>query len=183
MKVKKVKLIKNGCLQVAYIDNEGNDVTLKGVNPAHQDLKDAMSRLVPFLCDLTEQKEAEKFDWDNPWSEANGELVRRMNINGVTLSGADTFETCVLAGSRTLVVTNKVLSLNTPPVTLNEDAEDYEHLPELNEAVDAVKEEAKMYVLDHKYSVEQSALDFEGTDDPFGNDGEAGESAPLKDAS
>ena len=183
MKVKKVKLIKNGCLQVAYIDNEGNDVTLKGANPAHQDLKDAMNRLVPFLCELTEQKEAEKFDWDNPWSELNGELVRRMNVNGVTLSGADTFETCVLAGSRTLVVTNKVLSLNTPPITLDEDAEDYKHLPELNEAVDAVIEEAKMYVRDHKYSVEQSALDFEGTDDPFGNDGEAGESASLKDAS
>lgn len=183
MTFKKARLIKNGCLEVAYTDGEGNEVVLKGANPAHQDLKDAMKRLVPFLCDLTEQKEAEKFDWENPDSEANAELVRRMDVVGVTVSGSDSFVSCVLTGRRTLVVTNKVLNLNTPPVTLDEDAESYERLSDLNEAVDAVLEEAKMYVTDHKYSVIQKELEFEGTDNPFGNEGEAGESEPLAKAS
>ena len=181
MIIKKAKLIKNGCLEVAYTDGEGNEVVLKGANPVHQDLKDAMKRLVPFLCDLTEQKEAEKFDWDNPESEANAELVRRMDVVGVTISGADSFVSCVLQGRRTLIVTNKVLSVNTPPITLDEDAENYERLPELNAAVDAVIEEAKMYVTEHKYSVIQTSMDFEGSDNPFGNEGEAGESEPLAD--
>ena len=180
--IKKAKMIKNGCLEVAYTDAEGNEVVLKGANPVHQDLKDAMKRLVPFLCDLTEQKEAEKFDWDNPESEANAELVRRMDVAGVTIKGSDSFASCVLTGRRTLVVTNKVLSLSTPPITLDEDAENYERLSELNEAVDAVIEEAKLYVIEHKYSVIQTTMQFEGTDNPFGDDGDAGESEPLQEA-
>ena len=59
MIIKKAKIIKNGCLETTFIDDEGNEVNLKGANPVHSDLKDAMKRLVPFLCDLTEQKEAE----------------------------------------------------------------------------------------------------------------------------
>ena len=182
MIIKKAKIVKNGCLEVAYTDDEGNEVVLKGANPVHQDLKDAMKRLVPFLCDLTEQKEAEKFNWDNPESEENAELIRRMDVAGVTISGADSFVSCVLTGRRTLVVTNKVLNLNTPPITLDEDAENYERLSELNEAVDAVIEEAKLYVIEHKYSAIQTSINFEGTDNPFGDDGEAGESEPLKEA-
>lgn len=182
MIIKKAKLIKNGCLEVAYTDAEGNEVVLKGANPVHQDLKDAMKRLVPFLCDLTEQKEAEKYDWEKPESDENADLVKRMDVIGVTISGADSFITCVLTGRRTLVVTNKVLNLNTPPITLDEDAENYEHLSELNEAVDAVIEEAKLYVTEHKYSAVQTTLDFEGTENPFGNEGEAGESDPLNKA-
>lgn len=183
MIVKKVKLIKNGCLEVAYTDSEGNEVNLKGANPAHSDLKDAMKRLVPFMCDLTEQKEADKYDWEHPESEANADLVRRMDVTGVTISGADSFVSCVLTGRRTLVITNKVLSLNTPPITLDEEAEAYERLSDLNEAVDAVIEEAKLYVTEGKFSTVQTTLDFEGTENPFGNEGEAGESEPLSEAS
>lgn len=178
MIIKKAKMIKNGCLEVAYIDDEGNEVVLKGANPVHQDLKDAMKRLVPFLCDLTEQKEADKYDWEHPESEANAELIRRMDVAGVTIRGSYS----VLSGRRTLVVTNKVLSLNTPPITFDENAENYKRLSELNEAVDAVIEEAKLYVIEHKYSVVQTSMQFEGTDDPFGDDGEAGESEPLREA-
>ena len=180
--IKKAKIIKNGCLEVAYTNEEGDEVVLKGANPVHQDLKDAMKRLVPFLCDLTEQKESERFDWGNPESDENQELIRRLDVAGVTISGADAFVSCVLTGKRTLVVTNKVLNLNTPPITFDEDAENYERLSELNEAVDAVIEEAKLYVLEHKYSVIQTSMEFEGTDNPFGDDGEAGESEPLKEA-
>ena len=180
MIIKKAKIIKNGCLETTFIDDEGNEVNLKGANPVHSDLKDAMKRLVPFLCDLTEQKEAEKFDWNAPDSEANADLVRRMDVTGVTISGSDSFVSCVLTGRRTLVVTNKVLCLNTPPITLEEEAENYERLSELNEAVDAVIEEAKLYVTEHKYSAVQTTLDFEGTEDPFGGDGEAGESESLE---
>lgn len=182
MIIKKAKLIKNGCLEVTYTDNEGNEVNLKGANPVHSDLKNAMKALVPFLCDLTEQKEADKYDWLNPESEANAELIRRMDVKGVTISGSDSFVSCTLSGSRTLTVTNKVLCINTPAITLDEEAENYERLPELNQAVDAVIEEAKLYVTDQKYSVVQTTMNFESTDDPFGNDGEAGESAELNEA-
>ena len=179
MTIKKAKLIKNGCLEAHYTDGEGNEVVLKGANPVHQDLKNAMKRLVPFLCELTEQKEADKFQWDEPESEFNTELVRRMDVTGITISGADSFETCVLTGKRTLTVTNKVLNLNTPPITLDIDAENYERMPDLQEAVDAVLEEAKLYITERKYSAVQTTIDFDGAEDPFGGDGDAGESEPL----
>lgn len=182
MIIKKAKLIKNGCLEASYIDGEGNEIVLKGANPVHDDLKSAFKRLVPFLCDLTEQKESEKYDWEHPECEANTELLRRMDVRGVTISGSDSFESMVISGSRTLMVTNKVLNINTPPITREDEVENYEHLSELNEAIDAVIEEAKMYILDRKYSIVQTEIKFEGTDNPFGAEGEAGESEPLEEA-
>lgn len=185
MIIKKAKLIKNGCLEVAYFDVEGNEIVLRGANPVHEDMKAAFKALVPFLCDLTEQKEADKFDWENPTSVLNDELTRRLDVSGVTISGSDTFRSCVITGKRTLLI-NKVLNFNTPSITLDADAEDYKHLDELQLALEAVEEEARLYVQEHKYSVEQKTLDFEasndGADDPFGDEGDAGESQPLDKA-
>ena len=182
MIIKKVKLIKNGCLEVVYTDNEGNDVDLRGANPCHNDMRDAFKALVPFLVDLTEQKEADRYDWENPESEDNERLIRHLDVSGVTVCGSDAFVSCVITGKRTLSITNKVLNLNTPPLTLDEESEGYERLSELNAAIDAVLEEAKLYLTEQKYSVVQTTIDFESTDNPFGNDGEAGESDNLEEA-
>ena len=47
MIIKKAKLIKNGCLEVAYTDGEGNEVVLKGANPAHSDFRANMPDMPP----------------------------------------------------------------------------------------------------------------------------------------
>jgi len=185
MEFKKVKLINNGRLEAVYTDLEGNEVALKGANPVHQDLKNAMKCLVPFLCDITEQKEADKYDWDNPASDENADLLRHLDVKGVTISGSDAFASCVLTGSRTLSVTQKILNLNTPCISLDSDEAEYAHLSELHEAIDAVIEEARLYIRERKYSDAQGTFDFDGdgnADDPFGGDGDAGESGPLKEA-
>ena len=60
------------------------------------------------------------------------------------------------------------------------------HLNDLQEVIDAVCEEAKLYVKERKYGVTQQEFNFEGNaDDPFAGEGngEAGESEPLKEAS
>ena len=182
MKIKKAKLIRSGCLEVVYFDGEGNEVNMKGVNQAHKDLKDAMKRLVPFLCELTEQNEANDIDWFDLWSEENEKRLSHLDVSGVTVSGDDAFKSVVLTGRRTLSVTNKVLNLNTPSISLDEEADEYGRLPELQEAIDAVLEEAKLYVVERKYGVTQQEFDFNAkADDPFGGEGEAGESAPLNE--
>lgn len=182
MKIKKAKLIRNGCLEVVYFDGEGNEVNMKGVNQVHPDLKRAMKRLVPFLCELTEQKEANDIDWFNLESEENEQRLSRLDVSGVTIGGEDTFRCVVMTGRRTLSVTNKILNLNTPSVSLDEEAEEYGRLPELNEAVDAVLEEAKLYVTERKYGVTQLEMNFDANaDDPFGGEGDAGESEPLEE--
>lgn len=183
MKVNKVKLIKSGCLEVHYID-EGNVITMKGINQAHPDMMAAMKRLVPFLCDITEQREAEKYDWSDNECEYNEDLLKYLDVSGITISGEDSFEAVTITGRRSLSSTRKVLNLNTPQISLDADEDDYEHLSELQEAVDAVLEEAKLYVKEHKYGVTQQEFNFEASaDDPFDANGDAGESNPISEAS
>ena len=180
MKINKAKLIRNSRLEVSYFDQEGNEVVVKGVNEVHPDLKNAMKRLVPFFCELTEQKEADKLDWLNPESDDNKELTKMLDVTGVKISGGDdSFENVILSGRRTLSVTNKILTLNTPSINLDGEAEEYNRLSELQEAVDAVLEEAKLYIKDRKFAVVQLEMDF-NKEDPFA-EGEAGESDPLEE--
>ena len=184
MKVTKAKIIKNGCLEVHYFENM-DEVVLKGSNQVHPDLKAAMNRLIPHLCDITEQKEAEKYDWNNPDCEYNEDLLKNLGVSGITISGEDAFEQVTITGRRSLSATRKVLNLNTPQISLDADEDEYKHLSDLQEAIDAVCEEAKLYVKDHKYGVTQQEFNFEGNaDDPFAGAGgdEAGESEPLKEA-
>lgn len=181
MIIKKVKLMKNGCLEVTYTDNEGNDINLKGANTAHPDMKNAIKRLVPFFCELTEQKESEKINWDDIECDANIELLRRLDVHGVTISGSDAFVSVTITGNRTLNVTNRILNLNTPNVNLDAETETYDRVIGLQECVDMICEEAKLYITEHKYQVVQTTFDFEGSEDPFGADGAAGESGNLEE--
>lgn len=180
IKIKKARLAKNGGLEVAYTDTEGNEVTVKGVNPVHRDMREAFVRLIPFLADLTEQREADNIQWDDLEGEYNKDLLKRMDVTGITVSSDDISDTVTITGRRTLSVTKKVLCLNTPAISLDQDSEDYENLSELTEAIDAVKGEAKLYITERKYSVVQTEIDFNNPDDPFG-EGEAGESQSLKE--
>lgn len=61
--IKKAKLSKGGCVEATYFDAEGNEICLKGKNKCHNDLRVALSALVPYFADLTEQKEADRIDW------------------------------------------------------------------------------------------------------------------------
>ena len=65
IKIKKAKIIKGGCVEATYTDIDGNEITIKGKNVCHNDLKVAASKLVPYFADLTEQKEADLIRWNN----------------------------------------------------------------------------------------------------------------------
>ena len=79
IKLKKAKISKSGCLEASYIDEDGNKVSLEGKNPVHIDLKVRLKQLVPFLAELTEQKETPLIDWDNINSTENDELLRHLH--------------------------------------------------------------------------------------------------------
>ena len=76
--ISKAKITKNGCLEVNYLNDDGDDITLKGCNPVHPDLKSSLKALVPYLADITEQKEAKNIDWSNPTSEENNSVLNRL---------------------------------------------------------------------------------------------------------
>ena len=62
LKIKKAKLTKGGSVEATYIDQDGNEITIKGNHRAHVDLRSRLQELVPFFAALTEQKEADSID-------------------------------------------------------------------------------------------------------------------------
>lgn len=169
IKITKAKLTKNNCLEVSYTDEEGNDVTLKGANPVHGDLKAALHALIPFLSDLTEQKEAGLYDWDKPDNESNADILKCLDVTGVSIGGQDAFQVCTLIGKRTLM-TSKVLNLCAPGTGFDPDNEQYVRCEDLRDAVNSFLYEAELYVTENKWAVVQQEIKFEEGDDPFGGD-------------
>lgn len=166
IKIRKAKLAKGGTVEATYIDEDGNDVTLKGKNICHPDLKTAFAGLVPFLADLTEQKEAEFIKWDNLDNPETVEKLRYLEVTGFSVTDDDVNPMVTLIGKRTLR-TSKVLNLCAPATALNTDTESYEMCEELDTALQICIFEVKQYIIERKWQVKQNTLDFDNPEDPF----------------
>lgn len=168
VKISKAKLTKGGCLEATYYDQDGNEVSLKGRNSVHQDLRDALHNLVPFFTDLTEQKEADGIDWDNLNGEFNTELLSKIDVTGVARGGDENNPIITMTGKR-ILMTRRVLNLNTPAIEMDSETMEYEHIDDLDIAVNAFFYECEQYIVARKWAVVQQELNFDGDpDDPFG---------------
>lgn len=169
MEIRKAKLAKGGTIEATYIDDDGNEINIKGKNIAHNDLRNRLSALVPFFADLTEQREAVDIDWRNLDSEENEKLLYLLEVRGVALSGDETMPIVIMSGCRTLM-TSKVLNLNSPATDIGEDASDWEHADDFRCAIDAFFWEVGLYIREKKWGIKQSEFNFdEDSDDPFSN--------------
>lgn len=166
LKISKAKLTKKGCLEVIYADQEGNDIIFKGINPVHPDLKYALRKLIPFIVDITEQKEAGYINWERSESCLEDEFFKKFDVTGVSIGGDSSFEVCILTGKRTLM-TNKVLNLCSPGIGFDPDNEQYVHCEEFRDAVYNFLYEAEQYVTENKCSELQREIKFEDGEDPF----------------
>lgn len=170
LKIKKAKLTKSGSVEATYIDEDGNEITIKGNHRAHADLRNRLKELVPFFAELTEQKEADLINWSDLNGEANNELLKQISVSAVTKGGDDTSPFIMMSGKR-ILLTRKVLNLSSPGVDLGDEA--LEHGEEFDMAVQAFIYEVEQYILDRKYDTD-GMLDFNvddtsgNTDDPFG---------------
>ena len=181
MNITKAKLNKGGTLEVSFVDDDGNDVCMKGKNPVHNDLKARLVALVPYFAELTEQREVPMIDWSDLDSEENADLLHRLSVTGVSIKGDDIDRQCVLVGKRTLS-TSKTLNLCTPLTGFDNETETYERCDDLRDAVDAFLFEAGLYVTEKKWSVVQAEINFDGNpDDPFAN-ADATADVPAEDA-
>lgn len=178
IKIKKAKLTKGGTIEATYIDDDGNEITIKGKNTVHADLKTRLAALIPYFAELTEQKEADSYDWNNIDSESNLDLMRRLDVSGVSLGGDDNCPIATLTGRRTLM-SSKVLNLNTPPTDLNADDNGWIRADDFRFAIDAFFYEVKEYITERKWAIKQTEFNFENEDDPFANAGIPDEIEPI----
>ncbi len=167
IKIKKAKLAKGGTVEATYIDADGNEISLRGKNKCHNDLKVAFAHLVPYFADLTEQKESDSIDWSELESALNVELLRKLDVTGISISGDENNRYITLSGKRTLF-TSRILNLNTPAVEMDSESFEWSHIDDFDIAVQDVIYEVKEYIVNRKWEVVQNTLDFDGNpDDPF----------------
>ena len=181
IKIKKAKLTKSSTVEATYIDEDGNEITIKGKNAVHLDLKTRLAALIPYFAELTEQKESERYDWDNTDCQENIDLMRCLDVTGISLGGDDNCPIATLSGRRTLM-TSKVLNLNTPPTDLNADDSGWVRADDFRFAIDAFFYEVKEYITERKWSVKQNELNFDNVDDPFANAGIPDDVESITDA-
>lgn len=173
IKIRKAKMSKSGTVEASFLDEDGNEVTVKCKNKCHNDLKVSLSRLVPYFADLTEQKEADRIDWRNLDSAENLDLLKNMEVTGVSAGNDEANPIYTLTGKR-ILCTSRVLNLNSPGVELEDDSFAWPHLDEFALAIDAFFYEVRLYLVAKKWDVVPLEIDFGDNEDPFGG-------APVSD--
>ena len=166
LRISKAKMTKKGCLEVSYADLEGNDIVFRGINPVHVDLKNALQNLIPFMVEITEQKESGYINWERPASCLEDEFFKKFDVTGVSIGGDSSFEVCVLTAKRTLM-TNKVLNICSPGIGFDPDNEQYVYCEDFRDAVHKLLYEAELYVTENKCSEIQKEFEFKEGEDPF----------------
>lgn len=177
IRIKKAKVCKGGTLQVQYEDADGNKITVEGIHKCHSDLLFAMDALIPFFADLTEQKEADRINWDNIGSPENADLLRKIKVSGLSIGGDENNRFITMTGKRTLA-TSRVLNLNAPGVEMDSETFEWDHIEDFDIVVGNLLYEVKEYIVHNKHEVTQQEFNFDGNpDDPFA---EAGETAEVE---
>lgn len=175
--IKKAKLCKGGVIEASYTDTDGNEIIMKGRNKCHNDLRVAFAALVPFFTDLTEQKEADRIDWRNLESSDNVELLRKIDVTGISIGGDANNRIITVTGNRTLL-TSRVLNLNAPGVEMDSESFEWDHIDDFDIAIENLLYEVKQYITNRKWEIAQSVINFDGNpDDPFAQ-AESTEEAP-----
>lgn len=113
-------MTSKGTVETTYIDSDCNEITLKGDNPAPEELLKAFRGLVPYFADITEQREAQ----DSSFLDIDGvsEKYNKLEVTGFTLSRGADGSKAILTGTRQLE-TNGTIVINTPKIKIaNQDS-------------------------------------------------------------
>lgn len=164
--LKSVKINGIG-LEASYVyDNK--ELKAKGKEPIHDDLRNAVKKLTPYLMEVCEMSEAENIDWNNLEGSITSDACLKFGVGGITISGSEAQLSVTISGHK-LLKTNKTLNLNTPRVMLDLENEDhYERCEEVKDIVQDICFEAEAYIINHKYAIVQQALPFKDDDDDDG---------------
>lgn len=165
VKITKVKITKDRTLVVTYSTEKEDVITIEGANCIHTDLQSAMDKIAPFLAIITEQPECHQSIQDHTFNFDNfiSEELRNVSVSQITI--AESSSHGVIIGGARLLLSGKVLNINTPLVDIGEDS-DFAYCDELGMCINTVCEEAKLYVFDNKAYAKQMELDFSNVEVP-----------------
>ena len=165
MEFRKIQLTTSGTLNVTYVDNDSNTVSLTGANIVHRDLRLAFRAVIPHLALMTEQREAAAASLEDlqkqEHSEDGNSVYKIISVDDLNLS--DNEQEVSVGGTR-ILKGGRVMKITAPKITVC-DEEAYEYCGELQLALEAIIYESKEYVDNRKWGIKQAEL-FEG-DDPF----------------
>lgn len=162
--IKKAKMTTSGQLEATYNDEAGNEIVFRGKHKCHADLRAAFENLVPYLADITEQREAENLDFGALDTVEARESLRYLDVTGFALS--TDYDLVTLVGRRRLR-TSKALNLCAPSTSLTDEGDAYDKSSLLDLAVKQAVYEVALYITEGKGEVEQMVMDFDNADDPF----------------
>lgn len=165
---RKIQLTKSGTLNVQYVNEQSDTVSIEGANVVHKDLREALRGLIPHLALITEQRECADQDLeglrkqrDVVIDDAPKTVWQKIKVDTVTFSD----NAVTISGCRVLD-NGFTVKLSSPKMNFeNEDF--YSYLDDLDLDLQAVKYEAEQYLTAQKWGVVQQSLDFKDTGDPF----------------
>lgn len=162
MNFKKIKFnSKDKTLELSYAqynDHFSNDIVNKCGQIVHTDLIDSINALkyhFAYLCDL---REVDKIAPSDERIERLCEhtALNEVSVQSVAFTSVGDDDAVMLCGSKRF--NGKYINVNSPITPLNADG--YIHYWELQKALEVLQEEARMYLYEHKWGVEQAEFDF-----------------------
>lgn len=170
LSIQKARVTSKGYLEATYVDQFGNTINMKGCDPVHIDMKIVLRKLVPYMADVTEQRDMENYRWHEPYdSQHNDALVGKMNVTGVSVKGFGESREMTLVGNRILGI-NKVMGIVTPSVGTSLENETYDRCEDMRDLVEEFFYEVNLYITEKKFGIRQTELDFTPEGDPYEGD-------------
>jgi hypothetical protein len=165
--ITKAQLTSKGFVNATYIDEQNREVNIKGIVEAHNDLRDALAALVPYMAELTEQREANYINWGALYGPENNELLRKMDVTGVIKGySASGVPTATLLGKRCLA-SNNIIEIKTPAQAISTGDTYWAMTEEFANAVKVFFDEVYKYLFEQKYKTAQTQIDFDDLEDLF----------------
>jgi hypothetical protein len=160
--IEKVKMVKNDYLKVDFSKIEPDATTSSDsyenkMRPVHPDCRAAFKNLsvhLGLLCDYLSTRQIKEID------KYDQELVEAFHVTGISIGGGDGEEGIVLTGHK-ITKSGKAVILNSPFTRFEEDEKTvYRHVDNLRTRVDAVIQEAKLYLEGKRGEEAQQKLEF-----------------------
>lgn len=144
--IKKAKLTSKNTVETTFIDGHGNEVTFKSESVAPPSLIESFGRLVRYLADYTEQKEATLIEtFEEEYGQHEKDAFSMLSVNGIAFGSGSNGRNVTMSGSRRLA-NGSVMNFSTPKIDLDPTTNPWALLVPFERAVERVVGEVMEFI-------------------------------------